>query len=751
MGVLYINIYIDVMKLPLFFLALSILLFLSCSDPLKPVDKISLEDLAATGSISGVSQKGPFRNGSSVVLSELDSNLVQSGRTFQAQIEGDNGSFEIRRVKLVSPYVLISVDGFYLNEVTGQNSGTKIALYAISDVTSKSSVNVNLMSHLEFHRVQSLADKGKDIAAAKKQAQGEILAVFGINGINFKDSEDMSIFGMSESDAALLAISVLLQGNLTEADFSVLLADFSQRIKASGVWDNEAKKAEIADWASEADLGAIRSNIIGWGLSSAVPAFEKYVRNYWAMIYGLGVCNSANDNAVKENANLLSANKDKSYVCKNGFWETQPTSLCGGAEYNPETQFCYNDHTVDKCGGKEYVPVTDECRYGVIYKFCAGIGYNSQTHFCQSGTTVVPLCGGEGGKEFESFQFCRSSEVFPKCSGLEYDTDRFCAHEIVPETAVYKCGRVSDGDTYNTITEQCCPSGSKKYIIASQFCHTDKVYDKCGGADYDPDARFCSGTTLYDKCGGTEAYAPATQFCHTDNKVYSKCGGATYEPATQFCHTDSKIYDKCGNADYNPGTHLCDIRDSKLYRYTKIGTQTWMAENLNYDVPDNTTDVCYGNNSSNCVTYGRLYNFATVMGLGSTCDFGSSCASQVQSKHRGICPAGWHIPSDAEWDVLRSFADPAANGNTNVAGTKLKAASNWNTNSGTDNYGFSALPGGRFVYGNFELVGYLGCWWGATEASNNLAYRRSMAHDANNVNRDSPSKTELNSVRCVQN
>jgi uncharacterized protein (TIGR02145 family) len=159
------------------------------------------------------------------------------------------------------------------------------------------------------------------------------------------------------------------------------------------------------------------------------------------------------------------------------------------------------------------------------------------------------------------------------------------------------------------------------------------------------------------------------------------------------------------------------------YKTVKIGDQTWMAENLNYDVPGS---KCYGEGGIikmdedynvtiitlsdgeiqfNCNTYGRLYDWATAMALPSDCN-SSSCASQVSAKHRGICPSGWHIPSNEEWDALYRYAD-GTNGTSSpyhsvTAGKFLKAKNGWN-NCGTsgsgktysceDAKGFSALTG----------------------------------------------------------
>jgi uncharacterized protein (TIGR02145 family) len=183
----------------------------------------------------------------------------------------------------------------------------------------------------------------------------------------------------------------------------------------------------------------------------------------------------------------------------------------------------------------------------------------------------------------------------------------------------------------------------------------------------------------------------------------------------------------------------------RSYRTVVIGTQTWMAENLNYAVDGS---VCYGNNTANCDTYGRLYDWATTMALPSNCN-STICVSQISVKHRGICPTGWHLPSDAEWTALTDYV-----GGLSTAGTKLKAISGWNGNgNGTDDYGFTALPGGLsygFSIGDFNSVGGDGRWWSSTERNASIVYYRNMNYGNANVRRLDDDKTRLLSVRCVQ-
>jgi uncharacterized protein (TIGR02145 family) len=118
-----------------------------------------------------------------------------------------------------------------------------------------------------------------------------------------------------------------------------------------------------------------------------------------------------------------------------------------------------------------------------------------------------------------------------------------------------------------------------------------------------------------------------------------------------------------------------DPRDKKKYSTVKIGEQTWMAENLNYSAKGK----CYDDKPANCTKYGRLYDWVTAMALPSSCDNKNNkpCAEKVKAKHAGICPKGWHIPSNEEWDKLIDYVENDK-GCTGCAGKFLKSKEGWN-------------------------------------------------------------------------
>jgi uncharacterized protein (TIGR02145 family) len=208
-----------------------------------------------------------------------------------------------------------------------------------------------------------------------------------------------------------------------------------------------------------------------------------------------------------------------------------------------------------------------------------------------------------------------------------------------------------------------------------------------------------------------------------------------------------------GNSgDDYPAASNCSLNGKSV----TIGTQTWMAENLNCNVsgskcpPEGEWGDLSDVNTTTCDTYGRYYTWATAMALPSNCN-STSCASLINAKHRGICPEGWHIPSDAEWTTLTDFA-----GGSSTAGTKLKATTNWACGNGTDDYGFSALPGGSGITSLGEIVlkggsnGYHGYWWSASEGNASNAWYRYIHCSYEKVERVNYYKTHFYSVRCVK-
>ncbi len=165
------------------------------------------------------------------------------------------------------------------------------------------------------------------------------------------------------------------------------------------------------------------------------------------------------------------------------------------------------------------------------------------------------------------------------------------------------------------------------------------------------------------------------------------------------------------NIDHNFG-EMTDNRDGQTYKTIQIGTQTWMAQNLNYNTVYRWS-WCYDHDINNCNTYGRLYDWWTA---------------------NSVCPSGWHLPSDAEWTTLTNFLGDNAGGKMKLTGTI------WNPFNidATNESGWSGLPGGNRVSGYFTALGRGGYWWSSTENENyaNYAWYRTLNYAYGNLFRD---------------
>ncbi len=200
--------------------------------------------------------------------------------------------------------------------------------------------------------------------------------------------------------------------------------------------------------------------------------------------------------------------------------------------------------------------------------------------------------------------------------------------------------------------------------------------------------------------------------------------------------------------------------DGNVYQTVIIGTQIWLQSNLkvthyrNGDpIPNVTDDTAWGNlttgaycnydnevakrsddkNVSDVATYGRLYNWFAV------------------NDSRNIAPAGWHVPTDAEWRALMNYL-----GGESIAGGKMKeeGTTHWQSpNTGaTNESGFTALPGGyRVNYGVFAGIGTLGYLWSSTEYNTSLAWFRNLSYDSAAVRRSVTDKQVGFSIRCIKN
>jgi len=190
---------------------------------------------------------------------------------------------------------------------------------------------------------------------------------------------------------------------------------------------------------------------------------------------------------------------------------------------------------------------------------------------------------------------------------------------------------------------------------------------------------------------------------------------------------------------------MTDPRDGTVYATTTLGSQTWMAENLKYAGPiEETVGICNQFRDENCAQFGRLYNWVTAMVLKPEDDTGQW---QGHLPHQGLCPNGWHIPSEADWQTL---FDAIWQQSRPTTAMKLKSSHGWINKPGTDDFGFAMVPGGDAdEYEYFGTPGYYGSFWLASETADGKA--KTIDFDETSVLESETDRRRWFNIRCVQN
>ena len=348
------------------------------------------------------------------------------------------------------------------------------------------------------------------------------------------------------------------------------------------------------------------------------------------------------------------------------------------------------------------------------------------------GVLALSACGDDVTKvtnvtnvtnENSGMEIAGSVDDFGTCDSASVGKMMFASDE----NAAYICAdsgwtplseKASAGKDGASCTAEKLSDGSGYRII----CGEDSVGVILNG-EKGADGADGSGCSIADNGDGT-----LSQVCGTDTVTLYKalCDGKAYDPNTAYCIENTLHPYSCGDRGYDVSEEFCDVRDSTLYGYVKIGSQTWMAENLNYDT---TASYCYDNNIENCEKYGRLYTW--------------DAATQA-------CPSGWHLPDSTEWNALQAHVAQNITGGADSIGYALKAKEGWGEDKdGSNAFGFNALPAGYLIGGGFYAAEQMAAFWGATD-SEDKGYARSLVVDNPGMLVGFSDKGNASSVRCVK-
>lgn len=707
--------------------------------------------------VTGVSQKGPFLSGSKVLVKELEDgrSLSQTGNNFDGKILNDKGEFKITARMMVSQYVMLEATGYYRDEITGGVSPSTLTLFGITDVTTRSVVNINLLTHLEYERVIYLVTKKKmTVTAAKRQAQKEVFGLLDINAEGFSNSEDLSIAGSSDEDGALLAFSVMFQANRTVAQLTELLTQIATDMEKDGTWDNSTAKMGIAEWAADADssgqLAQIRTNVKNWNLSTMVPKFEPFVRLFWYKEYGLGDCTAERVNEVAAATTGKRAGTKTRYICKDMGEADGGYRWVIASDYEKDT-YLWNDTTdgevkVGSVTGTRYylydgttgkwrdASVVEQVKGGCIESVAADMSKNT---------------GFVNGYWYkcENREWVRTTDYIvdtqgwvPGSDGDVQKGDSTTAYYVF-DLAENKWRDASTNDvnlklmgcTTNRTGEMGRSSYDNRYYSCAAnhtwTLMTDKVAYNTEGVACDEEGKMVAGivdTKTYFVCDAGIWREATTAEEQAGEACTANMNGLFNKDSTRVCensqYREAHLYDfdvgvkNYFNPDVEYGT-LNDKRDGRTYKTVAINGITVMAENLNYaDEGKNSyligNNWCYNNDTANCLKGGRYYTWTAAMDIDSKWQGATVPAGTIKTPHQGICPEGWHIPTGSEWKSLFSGIGYAAQ----------QAVGNVGWKKATNASGFSALPVGYYNVGYFNNIGSLAYFWSATENDSNSAY-----------------------------
>lgn len=195
-----------------------------------------------TYSVDGKVEKGPFVSGSAITMQPMNAQMQASGATYSATILDNAGNFTFGSQLLDAPFATLTANGYFYNEVRGNLSAGVLNLKAVADLSDRSTLNVNILTHLKYPRILHLVAKGSTFKAANEQAQNELFAAFGLSEYAQTDAAQLSIVGGNEEAAALIAVSSLLLADRSEAELTEYLAGLSLEFGQNGRFSAETQE-----------------------------------------------------------------------------------------------------------------------------------------------------------------------------------------------------------------------------------------------------------------------------------------------------------------------------------------------------------------------------------------------------------------------------------------------------------------------------------------------------------------------------
>ena len=573
------------------------LLFQACSNEssFSAATSNGESDAVLSGeTVSGISQKGPFIKGSTVTLYELDEQLHQTGIHYSTTIDNDEGKYHIDSVVLSKPYAWMIVKGNFINEITGKRSYTPITLNGLVKIEKNKDVNINILSHLAFNRIQYLVQQGLNVTQAQKQAEIEVLKAFNIedDGTPF---ENMDIFANGEADAKLLAITLILL-NQYEGDIPKtidLLAQITYDLETDGVWNDTSLKNEVKYSSYSATYGTFNSARENMKyMKKTIPNFEKYINKFISPEHqGLVWGHCKNEGELQKN----NAYRDSLHICHDSTW----------IKYSGFRSL--SDPVVDTTG--KFGTLIDS-RDGHIYK-------------------TLPLKFDNG----DSAIWMANSLEFKK-SEYEYDDINT---KLCPDN-----WHITSKKEWSNMLE----------LIQKNYQYGELLFDQ--GNDFKRNGNYFVSTT--DEYINTH-YLNGEVY-HTDvgtfSPYYSTYSSVKIRCIKDYPNPEKIPVDtaKYGKLIDNRDGNVYKTLDIKMSDGTTV---TWMASLLEFEAPA-TTDSNIYYEPQHFPGYGRTYTYKQILNKSDDADttelYPLLYDAENGEKIQGICPKNYHIPNYHEWDNL---------------------------------------------------------------------------------------------------
>ena len=708
--------------------------------------------------VAGLAQKGPFVKGSVVTVQGIDCKTLKfTDEVFNGEVESDKGDFSVDEVELSSTCAVFEVKGKYRNEISGAVTDGEMTLHALTNLKERNSVNINVLTELEYKRVMNLVTEEEMLFDdAKKQAAKEVLAAFNVKG-DVAKSEDLNILEKGDDNAALLAISVMVQGGLDESALAKRLGKFEDSFAESGEWSDDETKAAIAEWVESAvasgKFDTIRKNIESWGYADSVSAFETFV----------GAFADGDSIALSDKGDSGSDAGTTSSSCHS---ELDPESSDGKDVQHSEMSSSSEDiravegSLTDSRDGQVYKTVT----IGNQIWMAENLNYKTENSYCYNDSTENCAKYGRLYVWSEAMDVCPEGWHLPDTTEwytLLYGTIGDIAVvgiEEVGRNIRSKNGWLNQGtggiDATDALGFSVLPGGSgdfgsyvgkgynANFWTALSYSNRESYsvyisYNNAVAFSIDDKGIFESVRCLKGKPVGASS---------SSSSAVSSSSVAI--PISVLCKTE--VVDAC---EY--GT-LTDDRDGQTYKTVKIGKQWWMAENLNYNFSVDSLGIgsyCYNDSAKYCEKYGALYTWAVAMdSAGLWSDDAKGCGYEAECSPKqpvqGICPAGWHMPDTTDWGVLRDILGENA-------GIMLKSQTAWynDPQPGTDAVGFTALPGGLWygILSEYEHESEAAYFWSTSSYKNIGVYYKSVGIDMHYLKTGLDYMNGRLSVRCLKN